>query len=312
MRRRWEVVWVAGALALGMGTADWARGQGGTETVAMATAPRLAAEEPAALTPGIEPVRAVAPEAEDPCRAAAVSQPSRPMWTAGAQTTQCGVMENDLGWHWMAVGSGVDQRGLTSTERYGITRWLDLTWSLPTRLDEAGEGEDPVSGITDQSVSAMAEFMQQRRLIPAMAVSYGVKIPTANPAKGFGSGFVDHQAAFLASRDVRALHFDFNLVGVMAGGPEGHNGAVQSGLVMAVPVRGNLGWMLETDGGSQPGTADRVGQSLTGLSWALRPTLVVDAAYTRGWTAGTPPQQFTAGVTWAHRLRPGLSQWMGR
>jgi hypothetical protein len=277
--------------------------------VAMAAAgnPGERGGEDGALSPAaVELVRAAAPAVEDPCTAAAVSQPSRPMWTAGAQTTQCGVIENDLGWHWMALGGGVYQRGLTSTERYGITRALDVTVSLPMRLVQGGGGTGTIGGITDQSLSGMYEFLRQGRRVPAMAVSYGVTIPTANPAKGFGTGYMDHQLVFLASRDVRQLHFDFNLAGTLAGGPEGYDGAVQSGLVMTVPVRRSVGWMLESDGGPQPGTADRFGQALTGFSWAIRSNLVADAAYTHAWTAGAPRQQFTIGVTWAHRVAPGL------
>jgi hypothetical protein len=271
-----------------------------------ASIPGERGNEGGGIWPAVEPGRAAAPAPEDPCTAEVVSQPSRPMWTAGAQTTQCGVMENDLGWRRMALGGGVQQSGVTSTERYGITRSLDVTWSLPLRLVQSGGGTGTVEGITDQSLSVMYEFMEQRRRVPAMAVSYGMTIPTANPAKGFGTGYMDHQLVWLASRDVRQLHFDINVAGALAGGPKGYDAAVQSGLVMTVPVRRNLGWMLESDGGPQPGTPDRFGQALTGFSWAIRPNLVADAGYTRAWTAGAPRQQFTMGVTWAHRLRPGL------
>ncbi len=312
MGRGWQVAWVAGALALA--TAAEAQGLGETRTVAMAAAPDPAGRMSEASAPalGVEPVRSIAPAAaDDPCTAEVVSQPARPMWTAGAQTTQCGVMENDLGWHWMGMGGGVHQQGLTSSERYGITRRLDLTWALPLRVVESGGGLPEEGGITDMAVSAMYQFQQQTQRVPAMAVSYGVTIPTANPAKGFGSGYADQGVAFLASRDVRQVHFDFNVAGALEGGPEGYEGAAGLGLVMAVPVRRNLGWLLEADGGAQPGTEDRLGQGLTGISWALRPNLVADAAYTRAWTAGAPRQQFTMGVTWAHRL-PGRMARIGR
>ncbi|HEY1810499.1 MAG TPA: hypothetical protein VGG42_18185 [Acidobacteriaceae bacterium] len=303
MGRGWRVVWVAGALALAAGLEAWADESRETRTADAAASSATRAGEGSA-TPGVERVQQAAGAPEDPCAAAVISQPARPMWTAGAQTTQCGVMENDLGWHWMELGGGVRQRGLTSAERYGITRSLDVTWSLPMRLVESGGDRGPVGGITDQSVSVMYEFQQQGRWVPAMAVSYGGTIPTANPAKGFGSGYADHQLAFLASRDVRQVHFDFNLAGLLAGGPEGHDGATESGLVMAVPVPRvkGLGWLLESDGGSEPGTEDRFGQALTGLSWAVRPNLVLDTAYTRAYTAGAPREQFTMGVTWAHRV----------
>lgn len=321
MGRGWRLAWVAGVLAWTVGVVAWAEEPRETGTLARVAAAENSGEragEGAGFAPGVERVPPVAP-ADDPCREEVVSQPARPMWTAGAQTTQCGVMENDVGWHWMSLGGGVRQRGLTSAERYGISRWMDLTWSLPLRMEESGGGEETVGGISDSSVSVMVEFLQQRPRVPAMAVGYGVTIPTANPAKGFGSGYVDQQVALLASRDVRRVHFDFNLVGLLAGGPEGHDGAVLSGMVMAVPVAGvkGLSWLLESDGGSQAGTADRLGQALTGVSWAVRPNVVVDTAYTRAYTAGAPRQQFTMGVTWAHRVggwraMAAPARWPGR
>jgi len=314
----WQWAWAAGVVLLATGAEARADGPEEPKAVAMVTAPMMPmAGAGEGVAAAVELVRPAAPEAEDPCTAAVVSQPARPMWTAGAQTTQCGVMENDLGWRSIGLGAGVHQRGLTSTERYGITRRLDLTWSTPLRMVQSGGGTKAVGGITDQSLSVMGEFRQQGRVVPAMAVSYGVTIPTANPAKGFGTGYMDHALVLLASRDVRQLHFDGNLAGALAGGPGGYDGAVQTGVVMTVPVRKNAGWLLETDGGSQPGTADRFGQALTGITWAVRPNLVVDTAYTRAYTAGAPRQQFTMGMTWAHRMGGlrapgGVSRWLGR
>jgi hypothetical protein len=138
-----------------------------------------------------------------------------------------------------------------------------------------------------------------------MALSYSFKIPTANPAKGFGSGYADHQLVWIASRDVRRVHFDFNAVGTLAGVPGGYDGAVQYGLALSLPVRQNLGLIVETDGGPQPGTPDQFGQALLGASWAVRSWLVLDTGYTRAYTAGSPRQQFTMGFTYAHRPRLG-------
>jgi hypothetical protein len=238
----------------------------------------------------------------DPCSALELTAaPSRPLWTAGAATTQCGVLETDYGWLWQGMGGGMRQTAAAMSVRYGLTPRLDVRWGVPAHLAQSGGGMPALEGVSDQSLSLTYCFKEQGVRTPAMALGYGFEIPTGNPAKGFSSGYVDHQLAFIASRDVGKLHFDFNTVGILAGGPGGLDGAAQYGLVLSIPATRRLLWLLETDGGSQAGTADRIGQALAGLQWSVRSFLVVDAGYTRAYTAGSPRQQFTAGWTWSSR-----------
>jgi hypothetical protein len=140
--------------------------------------------------------------------------------------------------------------------------------------------------------------------MPAMALLYGIKIPTANPAKGLGSGFSDRQYIFIASRDLGKNHFDFNTVGTVTGGPHGRDGAAQFGLALTRPLSPRLSWILESYGGPQPGTSDRLGAAFTGATFAVRPWLVLDGAFSRTFTAGSPRQQVMFGSTYS--LRPGI------
>src|ERR1017187_2613218 len=113
----------------------------------------------------------------------------------------------------------------------------------------------------------------------------------ANPAKGFGSGFADHQFLFIASRDLGRIHLDFNAVGSLTGEASGHDGAVQLGLAATRAMTSRLSLILESYGGPQPCTSDRFGAAMIGATFSLRPWLVVDGAYVRTYTAGSPRQQ---------------------
>ena len=190
---------------------------------------------------------------------------------------------------------------------------------MPGPIEQRGTGGPSLRGVSDQSFSATYRFREQARRGPALAFGYGVKQPYANPAKGFGTGFFDHQLAFIASRDFGRAHIDFNVVGTIAGCTSGKDGATFLGMVLSLPVTRNLTWLVESAGGSQPGTADRYGSALSGGSWAVRPWLVADAAYTRAYTAGAPRSQITLGITYA--VRPvsapmarssRLARWLGR
>ena len=233
------------------------------------------------------------------------ASPSRPTWTGGASTSDRGEVESDFGWQWQSMGMAVQQWILPSSVRYGLTSKVELRWGLPAHMVQHGGGTAPLTGISDQSLSALYRFREQGKWLPALALNYGIKIPIANPAKGFGSGYADHQLVFIASRDIGRVHLDFNTVGTIAGSPDGHDGAAQYGLALSLPVSRRFTWLLDCYGGPTPGTTDRYGAALTGGTWALRPWLVLDTAYTRTYTAGAPRQQFTIGIT--HAMRPGLA-----
>jgi hypothetical protein len=258
------------------------------------------------LTRAAGVVLAASQEAPDACLLAEVTaNPTRPNWDTSASTTQCGIIETDYGWMSQPMGSGVNQWMLISSMRYGLTPKLDLRWGLTNHINQSGGGTQSLEGVGDQWLNARYRFVEQSKWMPAVAFDYGFKIPMANPAKGFGSGFVDHQFAMIASRDLGKYHFDFNTVGTVVGGKQGHDGAAQFGLALTRSVTPKLSWIAESYGGPQPGTSNRFGAAFAGASYILRQTLVMDIAYSRTYTAGSPRQQFLFGFTFA--MRPSFS-----
>jgi len=250
---------------------------------------------------GIELFRPAAAK-PDPCLSSDVAaNPTRPTWDLGAATTQCGVIESDYGFQWQAMGSSIGQRALPSSIRYGLTPRLDLRWGLIGHQWQSGGGTTPLQGAGDDWLNLRYRFHEQGRVSPALALDYGYKVLAANPAKGFGSGFADHQFLFIASRDIRHSHLDFNIVGTLAGGAHGHEGAAQFGLLLTQPVTKRLSAYLEGYGGPQPGIADRYGAAVAGGAFAVRPWLVVDGAYWQAYTAGEPRRLATFGLTVARR-----------
>jgi hypothetical protein len=246
--------------------------------------------------------RGTAGEAPDPCLTGEVAaNATRPAWDYGASTTQCGVIESDFGWLGQPMGSGVNQQMVVSSMRYGLTPRLDLRWGLTNWIWQNGAGSASLQGIGDQWLGGRYRFQEQGRVMPAMAFLYAGKVAMANPAKGFGSGFADHQLVLIVSRDLGRNHFDFNTVGTVAGGAGGHDGAAQFGLALTRPVTKKLSGILESYGGGQPGTPDRFGAVFAGATFTVRPQLVIDGAYMRTYTAGSPREQVLFGITYARR-----------
>jgi hypothetical protein len=300
--RQWTKAWVSAAVfacTWGLAAAGAATEKEGLSEAKEALA--VQPVEPAALG-GAGFVQVPPQRKFDPCtQGDVVSSPSRPNWDAGAATTQCGILESDFGWLGQPMGSGIQQRLLMSSVRYGLTPKLDLRWGLINHVSQSGRGSPPLVGVGDQCAEVTYRFVEQSRRMPAMALSYGIKIPVANPAKGFGTGFADYQFVFIASHDLGRNHLDFNTVGTLTGGASGHDGAAQFGLALTRQITGKLSWILESYGGPQPGTADRYGAALSGVSFTLRPWLVLDGAYVKTYTAGAPRQQILFGLTYAMR-----------
>ncbi|HZB88967.1 MAG TPA: hypothetical protein VE291_09945 [Terracidiphilus sp.] len=264
----------------------------------------LGAEDGAApaTAPSSAVVVAVPRQAPDPCQLGeATANPTRPAWDYAASSTQCGILEADSGWQRQPIGGGVSQRMVVSSLRYGLTPRLDLRWGTTEYLFQSGGGTASVNGVGDQWLGARYRFHEQGSKTPALALLYTAKVPTASPAKGLGTGFTDHQLIFIASRDFGRNHFDFNTVGTLVGGPNGHDGAAQFGLALTRPVTPRFSAILESYGGPQPGTPNRFGAVLVAATYTLRPSLVVDSAYSRTYTAGSPRDQFLFGFTFAMR-----------
>jgi len=245
-------------------------------------------------------------ELRDPCaQLAVVSSPSRPFWDGGASTTQCGILESDFGWLRQPMAPGVRQWMLVSSLRYGITPKLDIRWGVIDHISQSGTEVGPLAGIGDQCIDLTYRFHEQGRRMPALALAYALEIPAGNPSKGFGSGFIDHAFSFVASRDLGRNHLDFNAVGSLDGTTNGHDGAAQFGLAFSRPMNPRFLLTLETYGGPQPGTEARFGAAQASLSYSLRPWLVLDGAYARTFTAGSPRQQMMFGFTYA--MRPSFA-----
>lgn len=242
----------------------------------------------------------------DACRDSELQPNSMsPTWNIQASTVQCGALETDNLATLQPLGGGVTQSSLGTTAKYGLAPRLEIRWGLPGRMYQGGRGTPRLAGTTDQWLAALYRFHDQAGWTPDLALDYAFKLPTANPAKGFGSGYADHLLTFIASRDLGPNHIDFNLVGTLAGGPRGHDGAAQFGMGFSRTFAHNLMGTLEAFGGPQPGTPDRYGAIFLGGSWGLKPSLALNGGCIRSYTAGSPRAQYMLGFIYT--MRPGFA-----
>lgn len=227
-----------------------------------------------------------------------------PLWDTPAETTPCGTVEIDNLLIQQSIGGGVHQELMLNTAKYGLTSHVEIRWELPGRMMQSGGGTSPLGGSTDQMAGVCWRFHDQGGWTPDLALDYAVKIPTANPGKKFGSGYTDNQFTLVASRDLGRNHIDFNVAGTIAGGPQGHDGAVQFGMAFSRTITSRLLLAIEDFGGPQPGTPNRYGAGLFGGAWSIHPWLALNAAYSRAYTSGSPRDQLLIGFIYT--MRPGF------
>lgn len=125
-----------------------------------------------------------------------------------------------------------------------------------------------------------------------MAASYAMKIPSASSTRGLGTGRVDQQIKFLASKDLGTTHFDFNASALVIGRPTGggRDSAAEIDLSFSHPLWNKLAITGEIYGDTRlnesvPGFTS----TLWALTYSLSPRLVLDAGMD---TAVTPDAQF--------------------
>ena len=225
-----------------------------------------------------------------------VSVPSRPTVSNSTDTTQCGVVEVEYGWEQLHQ-AGLRQSDVTGGLRLGLAQNLDFHWASTEFFHVALAGRND-SGLGDNWLGLKYRFYGQTKHVPSFGIFYQAKVP-ASSAK-LGTGYVDHAISFLASKDVRKLHFDFNVTPILAGSASGlhHN----TGLTVSssLPLNRKLSLVTEAYGYTQLGRDNPAYSSMmAGFTYESSSRLVFDAGIDSGVTHDAPQRRVYAGVTYA-------------
>lgn len=240
------------------------------------------------------------------CYADSISaNPNRPTVASPANITQYGVLELEYGWDRVWPVKGVTQTSANGLLKFAVLCDVELRWnttSFLSRTDASGTHRT----FGDNWLGPQIRFYKQTKHVPSMAFSYAVKIPSASTEAGLGSGAVDHQLTFLASKDVAKIHFDFNASEFWIGSANGSDRNQQFNLAFSRAIRGPLQFTGEFYGdtrlnGATPGFAS----SLWALTYTVTPRFVVDGGFEAGLTSGGPHRHLFFGLTYAiARLYP--------
>ncbi len=251
---------------------------------------------------GLTAAQQAASPGEGSCfRADIVSVPSRPTITDATDTTQCGVLEVELGLERQWPGSGANHDDLSGGLRLGLARNLDLHWYTGTFV-HIMDGDGDRTGFGDNWLGLKYRFLEQTTLRPSFGLFYQAKIPSANAKLGLGTGRVDHSLSFLVSKDAGRTHVDFNLIQLLDGRSvsSGFDHASGFALSTSVLVSKKLILVVEPYGYTTLNASNSAFASLMmGLTYQVNSRLFLDSGVDVGLTREAPRERVYAGVTYA-------------
>lgn len=228
--------------------------------------------------------------------------PNRPGVANPADVTQKGVLEIEYGW--ARAFRSPEFNSLTAASgliRFGLTEDLELRLGMDNYLSQRSDDpEGRRSGVGDTSPGFKYRLVEQDGFWPTLGFSYDVKVPTASRKKGLGSGRVDHNLLFLASKDLFGLESNFNyLLGwIGKGRRKGFDDFHLWALSLSRPLFGPLAISGELYGGLR---LNRGTPGFTSTDWAfsyaLTSRVVFDVGVDIGLTSTARDITYFAGVT---------------
>ena len=151
-------------------------------------------------------------------------EPDRPDVTNGTHIVDIGLLQIEIGGVYTHAGARQRAFGSPLTARVGVTDWLEArvgTDGLVTQTD----GVTREFGVGNTQFGAKPRLWADPGGVPVLSILPAINLPTADAAKGFGSGDRDYTVSVLTGSDIgRHWHVDVNygLGRIGAGNGEPH------------------------------------------------------------------------------------------
>src|SRR5262249_38585392 len=187
--------------------------------------------------------------------------PNRPTVSTPATPVQPGVLETEWG-----INAAATHQDINGLFKFGVTKDFELRFTHNPFTADSG-----THGVGDTGVGFKHRLMHDSGNLPAVAVMYMAKLPTAGDV--LGSGETDHAFTLLVSKDLGKHRFDFNLIANLLGRPQGgFERSYLNALAWSHHVRGKWGITGELYGITSPNTPGSA-QALLAGTYAVKPRL---------------------------------------
>jgi len=236
------------------------------------------------------------------------ANPNRPTVADPADITQYGVLELEYGFDRFWNQGDQRQASFGGLVKFAVLCDVELRWNTTSYIRQT-DPNGTQSGMGDNWLGPQVRIRKQTARIPTLALGYSFKFPAASSENGLGTDRVDHALTFLASKDVKGVHFDFNTTHFWIGRPNapGYAGNYQINLAFSNRIYRGLQFTGEFYGNTSlnrdtPGFAS----SLWALTYTIKPRLVIDGGLEAGLSSGAPQKHLFVGFTYSvAELYPG-------
>lgn len=231
----------------------------------------------------------------------------RPLTVDDASAISGGQFELEAGVGY--IGDGPLQHwdfplSLTMGTGWGLELGIGTGGQIEER-EELASGDDLASGIRDLVLGAKWNFLAETNTCPALALAFGVKLPTASRELGLGSGEVDYDLTAIASKSFGELFTAHLNVGYSwLGDPpdEEFENVLYYGAAVGYRVREHWEIVGEAHANSPISGGAVSAFANVGTRWQARESLVFDFAAGAGLTRNSPDFIATVGLTWTFDL----------
>jgi hypothetical protein len=227
-------------------------------------------------------------------------KPSRPGVANPAEIPEPGVLQLEFGYDSNFRAREVRaEHTLPLTLRYSAAKRLllevdfDLVRSETDELTRVRE-----TGFGDTRVGFQVVAVEEGAGHPALAFAYYAKLPTADEAKGLGTGRFDHKLVGLLSGKVGETDVDFNAAYLLIGkeGEPGWEHGGQGALSVSRDFKNHFGFEAELSGQSHDDVQPRGLFALGALRYSAGRRLVFDAGARFGLNPEAPRVGLFAGM----------------
>lgn len=137
-------------------------------------------------------------------------EPDRPDVTNGTHTVDIGLLQIEIGGLYTHPGARQHTFGSPFTARLGLTGWLEARVGNDGILTQT-DGLVQQTGIGNTQLGAKLRLWSDPGGVPVLSILPTINLPTADAAKGFGSGDRDYTVALLTGTDIgKHWHVDGN------------------------------------------------------------------------------------------------------
>jgi len=155
-------------------------------------------------------VLAIALSIAGSARAQETIEPDRPDVTNGTHIVDIGLLQIEVGGLYTHAGAQQHGFGSPFTARVGLTDWLEARVGTDGVVMQS-DGVQRQTGIGNTQLGAKLRLWSDPGGVPVLSILPTLNLPTADAAKGFGSGDRDYTVTVLTGTDIgRHWHVDGN------------------------------------------------------------------------------------------------------